>query len=155
MTGQIIFQGSGRSLRKLPDRMYKTYQVASPLDTHWRPATCEEYGCEAFAQGWTYKKSDLIAADLYYLVTHAGKRYREMSLADDSEIYVVFEPGQPCFQAKMHRISLERPEIFLAGRGAGKLYNPRKANQFDNAEDWAESFAEHQDIIKSVVEGGL
>lgn len=140
---------------KLPSRYYKTYEVAAPLDTHFRRADCAEFECDAYREGWTYKKADLIAADLYDLVTHAGKRYKEMSLDDSSDIYVVFEPGQMCFQAASHRIPLQRPELFFSGRGDFRTFSQRRANQFDNAEQWAESFAEHQDIINRVVEEGL
>lgn len=143
------------SLRKMPDRMYKTYQIAAPIDTHTRKATCEEIGCTAYRDGWTYAKSGLIAEDLYELVTHAGKRYREVKLDDSAEIYLVFEPDQPCFQAASHRISLERPQFFFAGRGAGTAYSPRQATQFDNGEQWADSFAHHQDVINRVFEEGI
>src|SRR5258708_32124636 len=36
----------------LPAAAMKTYQIAAPLATHWRKATCEEYGCEQYQHGW-------------------------------------------------------------------------------------------------------
>lgn len=154
-SGAISLGSTGIKTRKLPDRFYKTYQIAQPLDTHFRRATCEEVGCEAYEKGWTYRKSDLIAGGLYEIVTKAGKRYRETRLDDSAEVYVVFEPGQACFQAAKHKVSLEREQLFFAGRGAGALYSSRKANQFANGEEWADSFAHHQDIISQVFEEGI
>jgi hypothetical protein len=140
---------------KLPSRMYKTFQIASPLATHYRVATCAEVECEAYTKGWTYKKADLIAENLLYLVTHAGKRYRETSIDEGGEIYLVFEPGQVCFQARAHRVSLERPELYLSGRGDYRSYSARNANRYDRADQWVESFAEHQEIINRVIQEGF
>jgi hypothetical protein len=158
MTGQIIMGGATNPATrpKMPGRFYKTYQIAAPIDTHTRRATCAEIDCTAYLEGWTYPKSKLVAEDLYDLVTHAGKRYREVKLDDSSETYLVFEPGQMCFQAATHRLSLERPELFFAGRGHFRSgYSARSANRFDNGEDWADSFATHQEIINRIVEEGL
>jgi hypothetical protein len=140
---------------KLPSRMYKTFQIASPVATHFRQATCAEAECTAYKEGWTYKKADLVAQNLLYLVTHAGKKYREQTLDEGGEIYLVFESGQVCFQARAHRVSLQRPEFYLAGRGDHRTYSPRMANKFDRADQWVESFATHQEIINRVIEEGF
>lgn len=140
---------------KLPTGFYKTYRIASPVSTHYRPATCAEVDCKAFREGWTYKKSDLERENLLYAVTHAGKRYRETNVDESPDTYLVFEPGQICFQARMHRISLDRPEFYFAGRGDFRSFSHRRATQFDKPEDWVDSFAHHQDIINRVVEEGI
>ena len=140
---------------KLPTGFYKTYRVASPISTHYRPATCAEVECKAYRDGWTYKKADLERENLLYTVTHAGKRYREMTLDDSSDVYLVFEPGQVCFQAATHRISLQRPEFYFAGRGDYRSFSHRRAAQFDKPEDWVDSFMHHQEIINRVVEEGI
>lgn len=144
-----------RPAPKLPPNFYKTYRIASPITTHYRPATCAEIDCKAYKEGWTYKKSDLEKANLLYTVTHAGKRFHEAQLADDAETYLVFEPGQVCFQARTHRISLDRPQFFFAGRGDYRTFSHRNALQFDDPADWVDSFANHQDIIKRVVDEGI
>lgn len=136
---------------KLRSHQYKTYAIRSPLSTHFRPATCQEFGCEAYEKGWSYKKSDLDER-LLYIVTHAGKRYREMDF--DGAAYLVFEPGQACFQASMHKVSLERPEIYIAGRGDHRSFSARRAQQFKRPEDWTDSFAHHLDAIRKVREEG-
>lgn len=122
------------------------------MATHFRTATCEEYKCEAFHNGWTYRKADLERENLLYLVTHAGKRYREMVLPPD-ELCLVFEPGQKCFQERSHRIPLDRPEFYYAGRGDYRSFSHRKAEVF-TAENWVDSFANHLDVIKTEIERG-
>ncbi len=130
---------------------YKTYKIASPLSTHYRAATCAEINCLAYKEGWTYNKASLIAEDLYDIVTKAGKRYREMALDDSNEMYVVFEPGQVCFQAASHRISLERPEIYYAGRGHHTVFSTGRAAILET-DQWLESFINHQDMLHTAFE---
>lgn len=153
---------------KMPTQAYKTYRIMQPLSTHFRMATCAEVQCEAYKNGWTYKKSDLEAQNLLYVVTHAGKRYREVVLPPGewvegkfirdpngvAETYLAFEPGQSCFQESTHRKSLERPEFYYAGRGDYRSFSTRRAQQFVRPEDWRDSFAEHLDVIHTAIERG-
>jgi hypothetical protein len=140
---------------RMPTHAYKTFNIAAPVNTHFRPATCEEIDCPAYLNGWTYRKTDLIAANLYDLVTHAGKRYREQALDEGGELFLVFEPGQICFQAKSHRISLERPQFFFSGRGDHRSYSPKRAYQYVDGAEWSEAFAEHQEILNRVAQEGI
>jgi hypothetical protein len=87
-------------------------------------------------------------------VTHAGKRYKEMQLADDDETYLVFEPGQVCFQASSHRLSLERPEFYYAGRGDYRSFSNRRATKFQRPEDWVDSSANHLGMIIDAINQG-
>lgn len=145
-------QKAFRPQPKMPTGSYKTFRIASPLATHFRPATCEEFNCKAFNEGWTYSKADLERENLLYVVTHAGKRYREMALADG--IYLVFEPGQKCFQERTHRVPLNRPEFYFAGRGDFRSFSHRKAQVFTRPEDWVDSFSHQLDWINSEIEKG-
>lgn len=153
-----IRQKPFRPPQKLATHQYKTFRVASPLATHFRPATCEEYKCEAFHNGWTYRKADLERENLLYVVTHAGKRYREMEeptgIGIETATYLVFEPGQKCFQERMHRVPLDRPEFYFAGRGDYRSFSHRKAQAFTRPVDWVDSFANHLDMIKTEIERG-
>ena len=54
MAGQLI-QGADGALHAeplLPSGSMKTYQMAQPLKTHWRPASCEEVDCPNYLSGW-------------------------------------------------------------------------------------------------------
>lgn len=140
----------------IPPRMgvgsYKTYKIASPISTHYRKATCQEIDCVAYKEGWTYRKADLVREQLYDIVTHAGKRYREQYLDEsESDLYLVFEPGQVCFQAASHVKSLDRPEIYYAGRGHFTAFSTRKAAVLET-DEWLESFVTHQDALHAAFE---
>lgn len=146
-------QISNRLPPKMPTTAYRTYRAISPLSTHFRLATCQEIQCPAYTNGWTYLKTDLEREHLLYAVTHAGKRYREMSLTESGEIYLVFEPGQRCFQADSHRMPLDRPEFYYTGRGDFRSFSIRKAQQL-RAEDWVDHFANHVDKLNTKQQEG-
>lgn len=150
----------------MPSHLYRTYRALSPVSTHFRPATCAEVQCTAYTQGWTYVKEHLIRENLLYAVTHAGKRYREMTIpvpyrdsATDElkfgaeELCLVFEPGQMCFQARGHRLPLERPEFFYTGRGDYRTFSTRNAQKL-NADDWVDHFANHVDKLNTAYQKG-
>lgn len=143
-------RNANRPTPRLHTQAYKTYRIMSPLSTHYRPATCAEVECKAYTEGWTYKKADLDER-LLYLVTHAGKAYKQIGFGQDT--YLVFAPGQPCFQAPTHRVPLERPAFFVAGRGDYRSFSLRRAEKL-SADNWVDSFATHQDHLKTFFERG-
>lgn len=141
---------------RMASHQYRTFRIAAPMTTHFRWASCEEFACVAFHNGWSYRKDALINENLLYAVTHAGKRYREMELPADDGVatYLVFEPGQKCFQESQHRIPLDRPEFYYAGRGDYRTFSHRKAQVFTRPADWVDAFANHQDQLRTAFERG-
>lgn len=146
----------GAKVFRLPPRMetyrYKTYQIASPVSTHYRKATCQEVDCEAYLNGWTYREADLDAR-LLHVVTHSGKRYRRAQLTEGGDWYLVFEPGQSCFSVASHRKTLERPELYLVGRGDWRSYVAREARRM-RPEDWVDDCVNHQATLAAEIEKG-
>ncbi len=146
--------------------MYNTYRASSPVATHFRPATCQEYGCTAFNNGWSYIKAELERENLLYAVTHAGKRYQEMLVpvpmknteTEEWELgpemlCLVFEPGQVCFQARTHRVPLERPEFFFAGKGDFRSFRQQEARRLREV-DWIDLFRNDLDKIHTEIQKG-
>jgi hypothetical protein len=81
---------------------------------------------------------------LLKVIKDSRKHYSEKELTEGGEKYLVFPPGQACFQTSEHRISLERPEIYYAGRGDFRSFTTRRAHMYDRADQWQHDFAEHQ-----------
>lgn len=136
---------------KMPPQYYKTYRVSSPLETHTRKAkSCAEADCEAYRDGWVMHKDKMTPA-MIYAVTHAGKRYREIHVAA-GHTYFQFEPGQNCFRISEHRVSLDRPEFYLVGRGLTGTFSNRKARQHTQPEFWIEDMQHHLDRIRKAIE---
>ncbi len=105
----------------LPASAMRTHQVATPLRTHFRKATCEEVGCLAYRHGWALNLTGLDEGDIWQ-ARNSGRRYREE--AGETGMVLIFEPGQPCFAASTHRVPADRPPIFLARDGDWRG-NPR------------------------------
>lgn len=132
---------------------YKTYSISAPKATHWRPATCEEVGCEPYAKGWTTRLPR--TSPLVDLITSGstGRRYRETTGLDTAEREFMFEPGQPCFEVSKHRVRLDRQERYLVRPGDWRA-TTGQPYVHTRAADWVEDFAEHQDKVARQVERG-
>lgn len=98
----------------------------------------------AYLNGWTMRVQH-IDADLLPTLARSGRKYTRMDLTED-EGYLVFEPGQKCFQEPEHRQRLERPEFYFVGRGDHRLFNPRHAQEL-NPEHWVEHLYGHLDLL--------
>ncbi|MGH3680777.1 MAG: hypothetical protein ACRDT2_11090, partial [Natronosporangium sp.] len=96
---------------KLPPQAMKTYQVARPLPTHWRPASCAEVGCPAHAHGWQTTidvATELGGRQANYIRLHSGRAFTAAEAG--TLVTFTFPPGQTCF--RRHQLPLEREPIF-------------------------------------------
>jgi hypothetical protein len=153
-----------------PAEAYKTYQVASPLSTHFRPAACAEVDCEQCREGWRTvidERTDLGMRQAAYIRSecrsvslelagghHAVNGPRRYIEAREGPMTVfTFPPGQECFAT--HQVPLERPELYVVREGDWRG-NPRGAapRQHARAADWLEDFAEHQDQLATAHQRG-
>lgn len=132
---------------------YKTYTISAPIQTHWRPATCEEIACPHFLNGWRVRLEQL-PPDMQHTARTSGRRYRELAVAE-GETYLVFEAGQPCFKASEHRKRLDRPELFVV-QGGDWRGNPRGEEAFvhSGSDAWVDDFATHQDKLADAANKG-
>lgn len=156
-----------RATPALPPNSYKTYQIAAPLPTHYRFASCEEVDCAAYRLGWR----TVVDEDKARLARHSGRKYTETR---DPAGLVVFDfpAGQRCFRqppprllgrdvnaepamaGRVHVKPLERPELFLVGAGDHRMYHPRAAMRHSGPDAWLDDFATHQELIAAQVERG-
>lgn len=153
MAGELIRGADGfmRAAPLLDAHNMKTYQMAQPLATHWRPATCAEVDCPNWLNGWRVRV-DGLSPQLLHAATSSGRRYARLDVAE-GEAWLVFEAGQPCFAATTHRVLVGRPQRFFE-RGGDWRGNPRGERRELSAENWVDSFANHQDRIATRIERG-
>ena len=89
----------------------KTYSVAKPVETHTRPATCDEVDCVAQAGGWVTnvdESTTLGQRQAHYIRDRSGRAHTEAHLAGLTSF--TFPPGEQCFEG--HTVSLDRPEFY-------------------------------------------
>lgn len=137
-----------------PSQGFQTHAIRQPNATHFRKATCEEFLCGQFMNGWSLKKSELSDQDLA-MIKSSGRRYREEAFSAD-EIYLIFEAGQPCFAAHTHRVSLDREAFFFVAQGDSRTLNLRHhtTKRFNRAEDFRDHMAENLDRLHTIRERG-
>ncbi len=138
----------------MPVTAYTTYQIVTPLSTHFRPATCDEVGCEAQANGWMTRvdeRTELGQRQAHYIRSKAGRAFREERDPAGLTAFT-FPPGQRCFQR--HRVRLDRPERFLRRDGDWRGNPTGRVVQHTSPAHWQEDFAEHQDRIADQIARG-
>lgn len=132
---------------------YKSYVISQPLNTHWRSASCEEVGCDKFANGWRVRVEGL-PADQLHAVRSSGRSFQEFRVRE-GETWLEFAAGQPCFGTTKHRAPIGRPPLYLV-RDGDTRGNPRgtKARLHQKPDFWVEDFAEHQDALADAQQRG-
>lgn len=146
-----IRQRLNRPKPKMPTHAYRTFAIRSPLSTHTRSATCQEVNCINFVNGWMVRKDSLTEQQLY-AVRSSRRRYVETTVSV-SETWLVFEPGQPCFNSTKHRIALGRPELYYTGRGDYRSFKAAKSAAITR-DEWLDRFANHQDKLATLYKRG-
>ena len=141
----------------MPAEAYKTYGWSMPLATHWRPATCEEAGCEHYRDGWvtTLDLSTELGQKQYAFCKGDRERRFTEQRPGAGTVKLAYGPGQPCFRRGDHKLPLGRPARFYVVEGDWRG-NPRgvPARVHPRAELWCEDFAEHQDKLATAIERG-
>lgn len=141
-----------RPAPRLEAASYKTYAIRTPSKTHMRRAKCSEVNCEHYLNGWQVRVEGL-PPELLHAAKTSGRKYVPHYIAE-GETYLIFEAGQACFKALEHQVPTGRPSLFYVGRGDFRLFSVRRAKRHENADDWRDDFANHQDRIKTLVERG-
>lgn len=131
---------------------YKTYQVMSPLSTHWRPATCIEINCPDYLNGWRVRIEGL-PVEMVHAARTTGRKYVELDVSEN-EHWFIFEAGQPCFRASEHRALLDKQEIFIARDGDFRGNPTGNVRKHTDPSFWLEDFAEHQDRLAMRIQQG-
>jgi hypothetical protein len=140
-----------RATPALPVSAMQTYAFVQSLPSHWRPATCAEVDCPHYLNGWETRVP--VGSELTEMARSLKGQWSFVETREDAEAVFTFPPGQPCFRASEHRISLERDPVALV-RGGDWRGNPTGFRRVHvRLDDWVEDFAEHQDAIKRQTEG--
>lgn len=132
----------------------KTFQIAAPLSSHRRPATCEEVQCANAENGWKMRINEgdpqLGAKQAHYIRKMSGRKFTEHKLPGGLTEFV-FSSGQPCFAE--HTTRLERQELYVV-RDSGLGGRPGRSRRHTKPEFWIEELSENQDRLSKIIEKG-
>lgn len=173
MAGQTQYiDGANRVTPAVPAAAMKTYSLLAPIETHRRPASCEDADCQHWREGWATGLDETDPdqqGNATYIRGMAGRRFTEHKgsrvpsidgagqttlVIDDAGPLTVFlfEPGQKCFRT--HSISLEREPLYVV-RGGDHRGNPTGERRVHaNGEDWVDDLATNLDANRQLRENG-
>jgi hypothetical protein len=122
-----------------------TFGIRQPVVSHYRRATCEEFGCLHYSLGWiTMVPADSMQA--HYIEKNSGRSFKK-EIIGPNQVRYTFPPGQNCFASDTHRVPLERPAIF--GMRAGDWRgNPTGYVRTLSAQSWVDAFGENMELVK-------
>jgi hypothetical protein len=139
---------------------YKTYAIASPISTHYRDGTCDEFGCLAQRNGWktVIDESTALGQRQAHYIRHDRRKFTE-TRTEAGLTEFAFEAGQKCFAT--HKVPLERPEFFGVLGGDYRLHDNRwgvarqqgQLTVHTKPTNWVDDFATHQERLSRVVNG--
>jgi len=152
-------QGCFRIEPALGPEYYKSYSLRQPRNTHFRPATCEEFECDEFMFGFVLTmdlSTDLGQRQLDYVKRDKSRRCHLQRLSLNI-MKAVYGPGNDCFEPKRstHKILVGRPPVLLVAEGDWRG-NPRRTptRVHRRVEDWVDDFANHQQALADAVQKG-
>lgn len=131
---------------------YRTFQITSPLSTHWRKATCAEVDCPHYLNGWRVRVEGL-PADMLHAAKTSGRKFTELTVVE-GENWLVFEAGQNCFRAADHRKLLDRQEIFITRDGDWRGNPTGMVRKHTKPEFWIEDMQENNQAVRDFQQKG-
>jgi hypothetical protein len=142
-----------RRLVQAPVQQMRTFQLAQPIKTHFRKATCKEVDCPNYANGWSmgFDLTDPERAKAArWIRDHSG---RTMSaVVAEGKVTLTFPAGQECFTT--HRVPLER-DPFMVVRAGDFRGNPTGWRmRHTSAESFADQWSDDLDKLKTKRERG-
>lgn len=141
---------------RLGPQNYRTYAMRAPLRTHWRPATCEEYECLEFLNGFviTIDLSTELGQKQHHYLTHDKTRRGSLQRISLELVKIVYGPGNRCFNWGEHKVPIGRPPLLIAREGDWRG-NPRGiVRRHTRVEDWVEDSANNIDRITTLIQRG-
>lgn len=146
----------------LPAQALQTFEIAEPLPTHYRPASCAEVECEAHAHGWRTVcdlMTELGLRQARYIRDKAGRHFTHEFSGDGNMITFTFQAGQECFTP--HRVSLGRPALFVVRNGGHRdstrgpsVRRMPGVRVFDRPDQWADDLHEATDRLAAARQRG-
>ena len=99
-------------MSQLIDPRQTRWDVAQPLETHFREAACKEVDCPHWLMGWRTiidERTQFGQRQAGYIRHQSGRSFSEE--VNEAELTIfTFPAGQKCF--RQHKMPLDRPALF-------------------------------------------
>jgi hypothetical protein len=137
----------------LPVQTLQSFEIVSPVETHFRVLTCKEADCQRHRDGWrSVLDTSTVqgAQQAKWIHSYSGRRFTYTQVGP--VVTFTFAAGQSCFTK--HQKPLERPELFVVRDGDWRGNPTGNAMRHTQPEHWVEHHAESLDKIRSIQERG-
>lgn len=138
---------------RLPTQAVRSFDIVSPPETHTRKATCKEVECQHYGRGWVTKvdvSTELGQKQANYIRLLSGRTFTHTEVG--TLVTFTFPALQDCFTE--HRVSLERPSLFIVRDGDWRGNPSGYVRKHRNGDDWVDDFANNQDRLKTAQDRG-
>jgi len=130
----------------MPVQAMTTFRVVQPP----RPATCAEYGCPRYLNGWLTVVPEGPKAEQ---ARSLRGRYRfTETVVDGGLVEFRFEPGQECWA--QHRMPWDGRERLFQRAGDHRGNPTGWIREFTRGDDWVDAFASNQIAVAERAERG-
>lgn len=140
-----------RIVSSLPPKAFRSFMISRPraprLD-FWRKATCEEYDCEHWRDGWRTSidiSTDLGKEQARYIERGSRREFTKQQVG--SLVVYTFTAGQMCFRAADHKVPNMRPSLFLHRIGDHRPAG--EVRRHANGRDWVEDMQTDLDRVRN------
>jgi hypothetical protein len=138
---------------KMAPQAYRSFEVHSPLATHYRNVSCREMECQHYLGGWVspIDVSTEQGRKWAVAIRRSGRRYTYEQAG--SVVTFRFPPGQICFQAP-HRVAVGRPELFVVRDGDWRGNPTGRRDLNVKPAEFVERMAENLDVLTTAIGQG-
>lgn len=130
------------------------YRILNPIDSHFRPATCEEVSCQHFLEGWQSlidESTNLGQKQAHYIREESGRGFTEHRSEAGLTVFT-FPPGQRCFAAAQHRTNVGLRPVFAVDRVNDSGRIARRVHS--SADSWGDDLHTHTDNLLGEISKG-
>jgi hypothetical protein len=135
---------------------YKTYALLRPRGSHFEPATCEQYECHQYINGFDLfvDTSKEIGQKQFHYVTHDKTRTCRMERTGQYTFVFHYPPGNDGFgEGHRHFLPLHRPPTALVMPGDWRGQTG-EATHHKRLEDWVDDSQNHHDKLATAKQRG-
>lgn len=139
---------------RMTPQAYRSFEVHSPLSTHYRSATCAEVECQHYLSGWLSRidMSTPLGVQQARAIKASGRTFTEESVTG-TVVVLRFAAGQACFQAP-HKVPTGRPELYVVRDGDWRGNPTGRSRKHKQPVLFVEEFEENLSRIRDRIEQG-
>lgn len=137
---------------ELPAQAFQTFALVRPGGAKadfWRKATCEEYDCQYWKEGWETRvdlSTEIGQTQAAYIVKRSRRSFSQKR--EGNLLTFVFTPGQRCFGADRHVVPNMREPLYVHRLGDHRWWGS-SSRRHTRGTDWVEHM---QDQLGQVAE---